>query len=350
MMRGELACHRDRPGWPAQSVGRERCDVDYGYLIRESWRLTWRHRFLWVLGLFASSSVGSCSPSFNYQFGPSDFGESEPEIRQTLEQIAVWIGQNLELVFLAVGILLLLVLVLIVLSLIAQGGMATATADLARGRLVTSGQAWSIGLRLAWRYLVMWLILLGLLIVVFLVFAAVLGLLFLVGSNASGGGQALLIAFGVLLVLVMIPAGIAIAIAASIAGAFAQRAIAVEDAGPLAALERGVGLLRGRLGTSLLAWLVSLGLGIGAAIAVGIGVVVLLIPLGIVGFVLFSAAGLSAATIIYLALAALVLIAGSWLMSGIANTFFWSYWTLVYLNLTGQLPVPAAQTPEPPAA
>jgi hypothetical protein len=32
--------------------------MDYGALIREAWGTTWRHRFLWVLGLFAGGAVG----------------------------------------------------------------------------------------------------------------------------------------------------------------------------------------------------------------------------------------------------------------------------------------------------
>jgi hypothetical protein len=31
--------------------------MDYGALIRAAWQTTWRHRLLWVLGLFAGGVV-----------------------------------------------------------------------------------------------------------------------------------------------------------------------------------------------------------------------------------------------------------------------------------------------------
>jgi hypothetical protein len=35
--------------------------VQYEAVIREAWRITWRFRSLWVLGLFAGSAGPSCS-------------------------------------------------------------------------------------------------------------------------------------------------------------------------------------------------------------------------------------------------------------------------------------------------
>lgn len=32
--------------------------MNYSELVAEAWRLTWRHRFLWVLGLFAGGGLG----------------------------------------------------------------------------------------------------------------------------------------------------------------------------------------------------------------------------------------------------------------------------------------------------
>jgi hypothetical protein len=32
--------------------------MEYGALIRDAWRLTWRHRFLWLIGLVAGGGGG----------------------------------------------------------------------------------------------------------------------------------------------------------------------------------------------------------------------------------------------------------------------------------------------------
>ena len=47
--------------------------MDYAAVIRDAWRLTWRNRFLWILGLFAGGAVGGwTSPSMGLRFNPSD--------------------------------------------------------------------------------------------------------------------------------------------------------------------------------------------------------------------------------------------------------------------------------------
>ena len=38
--------------------------MEYGRIVRDAWQITWRHPFLWVLGLFAG---GAASTSFNFR-------------------------------------------------------------------------------------------------------------------------------------------------------------------------------------------------------------------------------------------------------------------------------------------
>ncbi len=103
------------------------------------------------------------------------------------------------------------------------------------------------------------------------------------------------------------------------------------DVGAIASMRSGWRILRAHLGTSILLWLIGLLLGEGARC----GVVALLvwgrsssasrcphggrgrIPLAAVPFVLVGLAAL-------------------WVVAAIVNTFFWHYWTIAYLRLTGQ--------------
>lgn len=317
--------------------------MDYGELIKKSWRMMWQHRFLWVLGLFATSTVGSCSPSggngpVQYQMGPGDVDRLPPEWEQGLGQIPEQLlAPNRELILtIAIGAAVL-GLIAMVLSLIAQGAMARATADLAEGRESSLGPAWSTGLSLFWRYVVLWLILIGVGILVALVVAIAIGVLVAMVSFTGDAARVIFLIVagivGLVLVVVAVPAFIAV----SVAVAFAQRAIAVENTGPLSGLESGFRLIRRNLGTSALAWLISLALSVGVGVAVTLAVVVLLIPLGGIAAVLFMSTGVTAASIIYAVLALLVFIAAVWVLAGVANSFFWSYWTLVYMRLTGRL-------------
>ncbi|MGI5836502.1 MAG: hypothetical protein ACOX87_08440, partial [Chloroflexota bacterium] len=59
--------------------------------------------------------------------------------------------------------------------------------------------------------------------------------------------------------------------------------------------------------------------------------------LGGLAAILFLTLGVSAASVIYTVLAVLLFIAGVWFLGAIANSYFWHYWTLAYLNFTGRL-------------
>ena len=61
-----------------------------------------------------------------------------------------------------------------------------------------------------------------------------------------------------------------------------------------------------------------------------------LVVLVTLGGLVFAAAGLIAPTIGYVGIAALLFLAGVLTLVNIANTFFWTYWTPVYLQLTGR--------------
>src|SRR6266516_640188 len=106
--------------------------MEYGNLVRRAWRLTWRNRFLWVLGLFAPSTVVSCSGSggsgrsFDFDTRSGAPSQLPPELSRLFEQVVVWVGQHLALIILGVAVALALGLLLLIVSLIAQGGIARA--------------------------------------------------------------------------------------------------------------------------------------------------------------------------------------------------------------------------------
>jgi len=313
--------------------------MKYDLLIRRAWRLTWRNRFLWVLGLFGVSTVGT------WWFGGGWREGSAPEYRverlpasdeEALEALTGWIGQHVVLLVAALGVLALLGIACVVLALVAQGGMARATLNLALGRPITPRQAWRSGARFAWRFLGLWLVLLGLTLAAAALLAAIFVPLGALAADPRGPGvvaPVLLALLGLLVLLVGIP----LALALSVAAAFAQRVMVDADVGPWTALTRGVGLVRARFGASAVAWLVNLVLGIVAALAIGAGAAALLIPLGAAGVLAYLVAGLSAPGVAAIILAGLAFVLGVWLLAAIGNTFFWCYWTLVYLHFTGQL-------------
>lgn len=317
--------------------------MNYGTLVKDAWTTTWHHRFLWVLGLFAGSSAGPWLLGQNgnrlqYNVDRRELSGLDPEVSRALTSVAVYLGDHLTLVLAAVAALIVIGLGLVVLSVIGQGGMAKATAEIDQGREVSAGFAWRAGLRLFWRYLGLGLLIFGAVIALALAIAIVFG----AGvALAVVGGQAIrisLIVVGVLVGISLILAAIPVGIAASIVVAYAQRAIAVEEIGPIQGLFSGWRVFRANLGTSLVIWLINLGLSIAAGIGFFLALTVVAGILVVIGGIVWAVVGgFSGAVIAYVVLAVLVAIAVLWWLSAVINTYFWSYWTTAYLRLTGKL-------------
>lgn len=117
---------------------------------------------------------------------------------------------------------------------------------------------------------------------------------------------------------------------------YAYCSIAVDDAGSIEALSAGVQLVRERVGTSLLAWLVNLAVMLGAGIAAAIAIILAAIPLVIVGIIVGVSLG-SGAVVAYAVVAGAVYLAT--LLAGVAAlaTYSWIYWMQIYLRLTKRL-------------
>jgi hypothetical protein len=141
------------------------------------------------------------------------------------------------------------------------------------------------------------------------------------------------VVLAILLGLPVLLLAIAAAIVLAILVSFAQRAIADRDLGPLAALLAGWQLLRAHPGTSVLVLLLNVVLGIAASIVMVVVMVAVLVVLGLPGVALWLTIGLTMPTVAYLVLVALVALAVLLLLTSIANTFFWHFWTRAYLRL-----------------
>jgi hypothetical protein len=149
--------------------------VEYSRLIRQAWTITWRYRVLWLLGVLAGGAVGV--PGFNGGSGSGwradqrEMTQISPAIAAAGQDVAAWAALNAGLLIALTMVTFAVLAVLLVVSFIAQGGMAQATADLATGHSSSLGHAWSAGVRLFWRYVGLWLVL----VAVAMVIAAVIG-------------------------------------------------------------------------------------------------------------------------------------------------------------------------------
>lgn len=301
--------------------------MNYGDIIRDAFRITWRNKFLWFFGFFAAGSSGGTN-FFNVV--PSNFQGAGD-----MSGAGRWINDNLVAALVIVGIVVLvLVLLFIVLSLISAGGLTESVAAIDGGERRRFSSTWRAGTANFWRVLgqaiLLFLIGLGLLLLLLLVAALPIALTFAL-TQSVGARVVVAVLFGVLGVLLLVLAFIPL----SIVGQYALRELVVDRERVARSIAAGYGLFRRNVGRSLLVWLISVALSIGIGIA-------LLIVLLLTGFILFLPTIIlvfneyTSAAVATGVIAGLILLPILLVLSGAVGTFSHAYWTLAYLRLTNR--------------
>ncbi len=301
--------------------------MDYGELLNGAWRVVWRHRYLWLLGLFAGGGgfAGCGSPggqNYRYDVPSGSFGGN--------------LEEHLPLIFGLAALALLVVLVLAVISVAATAGLVTGTDAAYRGAPIRAREAWRQGWSAFWRLLGLWLLVGVVVTAVVLLLVAVVAIPPVVSAVARDGGPsgwAILYAVGAGLValLVLLVGGVAVSIALQ----WALRALVLDGAGIVDSLRRSAGLLRSRPGRSLGVWGISLGLSLVIGLVVGGAVLAAAVPAILIGVAAWRTE--AAAVWAFVPLAALLALVVFGLLKAVSSTFFSAYWTIAYLHLTEEL-------------
>ena len=310
--------------------------MDYGALISEAFRISWRNKFLWVFGLFAATG-SSFNLSSNTGAPPGDPGDEPPP---WLEGLFRWISENLSLFFaisisLAVGLTVLYV----VLSTLSRAALAESVAAIRRGETRRFGSTLRAGLRDFWRLLgLRALFLLVTLAVALVLFAPPAAFLFLyVPSLTYPPGYfpvgALVVSFFLFLLLFLL--FLVLSIPIFVVAQLATRELVVGEAGVLGAFGGGFGIFRRNFGRSLLTWLIQFGIAMGTGIVLTI-VLVVLGPLFFGPAIFLLQAERLAAAVVAGIVGGLIFLVPACVLSGAVGTFNHSYWTLAYLRLTSR--------------
>ncbi len=238
--------------------------MNYGEILSEAFRLTWRNRFLWFFGFFVAGAGGS----FNF---PANFGGQQDLPTGPAAGPLRWISENVALFVVAVAaVVVVLVLVFLVLSMISQGALAESVAAMHRGETRRFGLAWRAGTANFWRVLglkvLFFLMALGLTLVIFLPVA--LGGFAAFSLTESAGLRVLAVVLGVLFVVVAL---VVVFLPFAIINQLALRELVVTRKRITESIAGGFGLFRRNIGRSLLVWLLQLAvmLGLGIAYAPG---------------------------------------------------------------------------------
>jgi hypothetical protein len=305
--------------------------MNYGDLIRDAFRIKLHNRFLWFFGFFA----GGTGTNF---FGnvPSRSGDFDDFQQSSTMLSAIQVGQGLSNAVLVVGIVmvvLILALFFIFLAIVSQGALADSVAAIDRGEGRRFGTAFGSGMGNFWRvlgyYILFFLVALGLLVVIAIPVALLIGATF-AATQSTGARISVAVVVGLLALLLLIVVFIPLSIIAQ----YTLRDIVVRRERVLGSVASGYSLFRRNIGKSLLLWLIQIGLSIGIAIAFILVLLIVGLILALPAIALAFAGSSTGVWMIAAVPAGLIWIVLFLVLSGAIGTFSPAYWTLAYLRLT----------------
>ncbi len=301
--------------------------MPYWQIVTRSFAIAWRHRYLWLLALFAGES-GGAGFSFNYSqpFRPNPSG-NPPDFQGAAQQVTSWLADNVGFILLVSGLLLLLVIIFFVLGAVCEGALVRGSAEHDAERPFDLGVAWRCGVAtmgtiIRFRLL---LLLLGLPVLIAVVAVVISAVGAFLGHNYGAGVG--LVFVGLLVLLASIP----YAIYLSFLSRLGTRAAILERLAARPAIVRAHRLITQRLGRVLLVWLLEIAVGIVVAIVVGIVLAVIAIPLFVAGAAAYASGSGTLWVVILvgvLVLLPVTLIAGAFLAAQDST-----YWTLAFRRL-----------------
>lgn len=315
--------------------------MDYGDIVTRSFRLTWRYKYLWVLGLLAGSGGGS---GFSYQGwsgfpgGQSSNTQGGPDMRPVID----WLQTHLALIFALIFLGFLLMVVFFLIASWAAAALVSEISDIESDEETDVSEseerpkrgflsAWSKG-RAAFGRVVGLRFLVGLLVLSY-VAVIVIPLVLLVYLIAAR--SALMVVVGIVVgvvVALLVIAAIPFFIALTISQQYALRYIVLRQNGVADSLKAGFRLLKENLSSTLLLWLITIGVGMAVGLAVMVALLLVAIPVGLFVFIMFQIGPITGVTA--LALAVLIVVPLLLAAAGAASAYFSTYWTLAFSKLS----------------
>ena len=320
-------------------------NFDFGEVIAKAWKITWKHKVLWIFGILAGCNRGS-GGNFNNSYsgngsgtgsGPGSIPNLPPDVMRAFDQVE----QNLiPIIAITVAVLCIFWLVAFFLGTIGKVGLIRGAAQADGGaEKLAFGQLWSESLPYFWR--MFGLSLLVTIPVLFIVLVPLgVGIYFLVTASDSGSPEMALgiipLFLGCLCLLVPVMWVIGMIVRQ------AENAIVLEDLGILAAVTRGWEVFKANLVPIILMTILLAVIGFAVGIAIAIPVLAVVLP-AMFTFIMGQAESWTPLIVAGACLVAYIPI--SMLANGILITYTESAWTLTYLRLTAK-PVEPVVLPE----
>jgi len=308
-------------------------NFNFGEVLSRAWQIIWKHKVLWIFGIFAGCSRGSGNFRGN-SGGGGNGGPGQPNFPPEVMRVFEFIQQNLTMILVLGCIFIFLIwAITIFLSTIGKVGLIHGTFQAEGGseRLIF-GQLFSESMPYFWRVFGLSLIIsIPILVVVAALIAGVVAF----AISASNGNDAarvgvfgmvpLLIGCFCLLVPVMFVVGMIIR--------QAENAIVLEDMRVLPAISRGWDVFKANLGPIILMAIILAVLGFVVGLVIALPVLAIVIPAAIT-----FAVGQSQnyTPMIFAGICLCLYIPVAWFLNGILTAYTESAWTLTYMRLTAK--------------
>jgi hypothetical protein len=311
--------------------------MDYVQILTRALAISWRHKYLWLLALFAGEAT---SIGVSYQTSSSSTSYNKQSAQTAWTQSTDWMSAHVALLW-GVGITLtVLFVVLFLLAAVANGALVKGSAEHDAERPFGLSQAWSAGMH-SFRPV------LGLKLFALVVCASLVivigGLGLMAFVFATTGALAAAIATGLLagiLLLVAIPFFVVFEVAIVLG----VRAIVLDGKGATQGFRAALELIWRRKGRVALFWVVVWIAGMVASFVVGFAMVVAAIPVVALAIAGYFAGGWLLAVATGLGLGAAWLIVLVTITGGV-NAFTSTCWTVAYTRFDLQTqPAISAQT------
>lgn len=316
--------------------------MEYLQILRRALAISWRHKYLWLLALFAGEAT---TISLSFQTGSNGRNSYNSNVsgQAVWSQLTDWVGAHTALLW-TIGITVVLLWVaLFLLSAVANGALVKGGAEHDAERPFGLRQAWSAGVH-------SFKPVLGLKFFAFIVYASLAivigGLVVMTIVLGLSGAVGAAVATG-LLAGVLLLAAIPFLIVFGVAVVLGVRAIVLEGKGASDGLRTALDLIWRRRGRVALFWLLVCIAGIVASTVVGLALVVAALPIVALTVAAYFAGGwlLAVATGLGLGAAWLVVVVT---FTGGVKAFTSTCWTVAYSRFDLQ-PEPAVSTQPLPA-
>lgn len=329
--------------------------MEYGAIIKRAWHVTWRHKALWVLGIFAGisgcqstggSGGGGGGTGWRGDFSYEDFTGRYFRF-DTFRDLEVMLERMIPALVALAVMLFMVWLLWAILGVASRGGLIIGVSEIEEGRDHGLGTLWGAGFKRFWSVLGLE-ILVGLpviLISLFMLFGMLAPIFGPMMAGRDPGAEVLGPMCGSL--CLGVPLLIVVSLLLGVLRLIALRYIMLGGQGAIEALGNAWRFFRARFKETVLVYLINAGLNIVAGIVVIIPAVVLSV-VAVVPVVMAASEQNWAAITAPLALLVLALIALSLLYTAIWGTYTSALWTLFFRQAAGMGPAyAAAAAPEP---